>query len=442
MTPGSEDAPPRRWITTAIVCAALLLLPILGWLALPAPRLAPQPATTGVVPRVEAPATPIETPSPRPKPSPTASAAKEAEPDATDVTGVVLDPEGKPAAQAFVECDDKERGVSGGATDAEGKFRLPLTAAGCEASATHSTFGPSEPVRLEKGRENTLRLTRGGAINGIVVDEVGSPVKTYVIAVEFFSPKGEPPAQHMVGKSQNVDDPSGSFQLDGLVAGKYVLTASAADGRPPAQSDHIGVETGASVRGVRVVLARGAILVGRVTDADTHAPIAGVNVALDFATVSGANAISSVVTDAAGSYTLVGCPSGPFSVRFTHSEHKIKVVSGVQGKGGSTVRQDVELRKGNSGAGEIETDGIGAFLLTMPNGNVQVMAVLKDSPAERAGLKGSDMLQRIDGVSTDGMSTVEATQKIRGTPGTRVTLVVSRDGKNVEIVILRETIVR
>lgn len=73
-------------------------------------------------------------------------------------------------------------------------------------------------------------------------------------------------------------------------------------------------------------------------------------------------------------------------------------------------------------------------------GVLTVIAPLKGTPAERAGLRPGDMIISIDKTSTDGMSTDEAVKLIRGEKGTTVTFIILRDGESVEIPVVRDTI--
>ena len=58
------------------------------------------------------------------------------------------------------------------------------------------------------------------------------------------------------------------------------------------------------------------------------------------------------------------------------------------------------------------------------NNSLTVIAPIKDSPAYKAGLQAGDTIEKIDGVTTDGMLVEEAVSKIRGTKGTSVTLTI------------------
>ncbi len=69
-----------------------------------------------------------------------------------------------------------------------------------------------------------------------------------------------------------------------------------------------------------------------------------------------------------------------------------------------------------------------------------VIAPLKGTPAEAAGIKAGDQIIAIDGVSTDGLAVDKAVRKIRGPVGTTVDLTIIRDGKSLDIKIVRAII--
>ena len=85
--------------------------------------------------------------------------------------------------------------------------------------------------------------------------------------------------------------------------------------------------------------------------------------------------------------------------------------------------------------------GVGAEIGSK-EGQLIVIAPLKNSPAEKAGLKASDKILKVDGKSTEGLEVSEAVRLIRGEVGTKVTLTIIREGwqspRDVEIA--RETI--
>jgi carboxyl-terminal processing protease len=86
-------------------------------------------------------------------------------------------------------------------------------------------------------------------------------------------------------------------------------------------------------------------------------------------------------------------------------------------------------------------EGVGMEMGTK-DGMLVVVAPLKDSPAERAGIHSGDAILAIDGKNTDGMAVDDAIKFIRGKKGTPVVLTIGRTGeqKPLEIKIVRDTI--
>jgi carboxyl-terminal processing protease len=86
--------------------------------------------------------------------------------------------------------------------------------------------------------------------------------------------------------------------------------------------------------------------------------------------------------------------------------------------------------------------GVGMQMDQDAQGNIIVVAPLKGSPAEKAGMQSGDIVTAIDGTSTQNMSVDDAVQLIRGPIGTSVTLTVMRTGQTqpLKISITRDTI--
>lgn len=92
---------------------------------------------------------------------------------------------------------------------------------------------------------------------------------------------------------------------------------------------------------------------------------------------------------------------------------------------------------------EIESsfEGIGAEV-SMVNDIVTIVAPIKDSPAEKAGLRPNDQILKIDQKSIDGLDLNEAVDKIRGERGTEVVLEIARPGTSepFEVTLTRDEI--
>jgi hypothetical protein len=352
------------------------------------------------------------------------------------ITGVVLDPDGRPAPKAFVGCDDRDQTLAT-ATDDEGRFTLAAEAAGCLAVAHHPDFVGSERSPLIAGRSNTLRLNRGGGIEGDVVDERGVPVASYLLAFESY--QGPSPDSAPTGQLKQIEDPRGSFAWENLVPGRYVLTASGG-GRPPARSRPVDVDVGRTTAHVRITLARGATLMGHVLDVATGKPVAGALLALDAFTATRANSVHPVRSDDQGVYALEGAPGGPFSVRVSREGYRTRTVTGLTTRGAPTLQQDVELNPILDGGptGE-DFAGIGAFLAPS-QGGVTFARLVPDGPAEQAGIRPGDLIRRIDGADTASLALFECMQSLRGPDGSRVSVQVERAGQRIDVTIQRRAL--
>src|SRR5690625_288487 len=86
-------------------------------------------------------------------------------------------------------------------------------------------------------------------------------------------------------------------------------------------------------------------------------------------------------------------------------------------------------------------EGIGAEV-SMVNGNVTIIAPIKDSPAEKAGLRPNDEVLAVDDEDLEGYDLNEAVNKIRGEKGSEVILTIKRSGASepFEVTLVRDEI--
>src|SRR5699024_6856480 len=69
--------------------------------------------------------------------------------------------------------------------------------------------------------------------------------------------------------------------------------------------------------------------------------------------------------------------------------------------------------------------GIGAEV-SMVDGKVTVVAPIKDSPAEKAGIRPNDQILQVDDEKLEGLNLNEAVEKIRVEKGSEVTILIVR----------------
>ena len=93
-----------------------------------------------------------------------------------------------------------------------------------------------------------------------------------------------------------------------------------------------------------------------------------------------------------------------------------------------------ELREGTEG----KFVGLGIEIGESDDGYVEIVTPMEDSPAERAGIQAGDLIVRIDGHDVRGLGLEEAVKRMRGTPGTRVTLTIARASAPQPLVLVVE----
>ena len=69
-----------------------------------------------------------------------------------------------------------------------------------------------------------------------------------------------------------------------------------------------------------------------------------------------------------------------------------------------------------------------------------VTKVNEGGSAEEAGMLAGDVIIQIEGQSTEGMTTTQARDLVRGKEGTEVSLTVSRDGAEIQLSVTRKTV--
>jgi carboxyl-terminal processing protease len=80
--------------------------------------------------------------------------------------------------------------------------------------------------------------------------------------------------------------------------------------------------------------------------------------------------------------------------------------------------------------------------VTQASGLLKVITPIDDTPGAKAGIKPGDIIVEINGHSTEGLGLDDAVTKMRGAPGTQITLTLKRSGINtpVHLTLTREII--
>jgi carboxyl-terminal processing protease len=88
-----------------------------------------------------------------------------------------------------------------------------------------------------------------------------------------------------------------------------------------------------------------------------------------------------------------------------------------------------ELREGTQG----EFGGLG-IEIGAEDGLVKVVSPIEDTPAQKAGIKSGDLIIKIDDTPVRGLSLNDAVKRMRGKPGTKVTLTIARKSETKPLV--------
>ena len=97
-----------------------------------------------------------------------------------------------------------------------------------------------------------------------------------------------------------------------------------------------------------------------------------------------------------------------------------------------------ELREGSQG----KFVGLGIEIGLGEDGYIKIVSPIEDSPADRAGIKAGDLITRLDATPVKGLSLDDSVKKMRGEPGSKVSLTILRKDvpKPLVFVIVREEI--
>jgi len=85
--------------------------------------------------------------------------------------------------------------------------------------------------------------------------------------------------------------------------------------------------------------------------------------------------------------------------------------------------------------------GVGIYMSMDKNDNIVVVAPIKGTPADEAGIQSGDIIAQIDNETTVGMTSSDAVSKVKGEEGTKVNLKLLRnDSEYIDVELERKNI--
>jgi hypothetical protein len=294
----------------------------------------------------------------------------------------------------------------------EGTYVVWAMAAGlARASVPHVAAGTTD-VRL--------RFAAPTLLAGIVASADGTPATSYRLLVRGTNPDGSP----MDPEAHAVESARGAFEVRGLAPGKYSLLAQTSDGRA-ARLDAVTLADGEQKDGLRLVTTRGVALDGRVVDALTKRPIAGVHVVL-------VGQVGSADTDDSGTFHVPGLAADGAVRLYADVTTNDDYVYDAR-----TVDLDPRVVRTSNGVVSIgdvwmmraprdEPDGDTGLDCENVDGRVIVTSVAAGSPGAAAGVRMGDRIAAIEDVPAGPFGDPAIDLLLRGSVNTSVMVTLAR----------------
>lgn len=211
-------------------------------------------------------------------------------------SGRVVDAEGKPIAGAVLHPQRTLPGLCGSSyfgaqvtTDAEGHFKLDsLPADGVTVDVLKAGCSSVRRAPIMVDGETEIRMDRPGVIRGRVVEETtGTPVTSFNVrlGIPGVSTSDRPQASfsaHLSRRGQDCRADDGSFTIgdDLITRAAHVVIVTAPGYATTRVEEVIAQPTDWAEWPLTIKLAKGALLAGTVTDAETGNPVGGADLLL------------------------------------------------------------------------------------------------------------------------------------------------------------------
>jgi protocatechuate 3,4-dioxygenase beta subunit len=351
---------------------------------------------------------------------------------AAAISGLVKTVDGTPVAGAKVAAYMPGSKMNNSVTtDSDGRFVLDGLGAGPFHVVAHKTgyaAGRADKVAAP-ARDLRLVMVNARGIRGVVQSSTGQPVSEFAVRVERFTSSVDGQTRSGSEPAASFRDVNGRFEIPVVEPGTYELEVSA-PGFAPVVVGGVDVPAGGDGKAQVQLEAAGGVISGVVLSAADSRPVAGARIELDSGYFGGA-----VVTDESGRFRLERVRDGLRSVRASHHDFGTVIAPPVHVASGRDVAVELSLEP-TGGTDTVQLSGIGA-IVDVVGGKLIVSRPVPGGAAARAGLRRNDRIVAIDGVSSSGVGFSEAVERIRGPARTRVTLTVERDGRTLELQVIR-----
>jgi hypothetical protein len=316
--------------------------------------------------------------------------------------GKVVTSDGTPVVDARVRL--LANAVYDAKTAGDGSFAVAAVAGQAYTVKIQHSDGKLEQHVAAWNDEHVFVMPRFGGLQIVPRTPAGdTPRGEVTVVVDSFLPTGETAPR--IPSETRFRGNTGVVAMTGLEPGLYDLTVAAND-RGSTRIARVAVTEGASSERT-VVLATPVTLRGTVKT--RNQPVAHAQVTIDS---------RPTFTDAQGRWSLRDVISGPVAIVVVKAGFASAWVSAIASDDSAPIAIDLRPADDNTGV----VDGIGVVLTAAPAGTA-IASVFPGSPAD-GKLASGEIIEEIDGVDVTSAALPEIVARLRGAPGSSVSMKV------------------